>query len=189
MQKAQVHEATPVQRVQQVQGAPPLPTRSVLRPRTGDVLAVRNRSTNMCSGTRASRAHQGILWVQNCQTCARLFRIGRKIRGGICGILKQRKSAARAAAKSKRPKASEAITATQRVGTQTGSGAGTQGAAHAPVAGTAGRPADEHSPVSALAKQAEQEIQADVSGEKIKVLRQPAENMRKIGRASCRERV
>ena len=88
MQKAQVHEATPVQRVQQVQGAPPLPTRSVLRPRTGDVLAVRNRSTNMCSGTRASRAHQGILWVQNCQTCARLFRIGRKIRGGICGILK-----------------------------------------------------------------------------------------------------
>ena len=32
-------------------------------------------------------------------------------------------------------------------------GAGTQGAAHAPVAGTAGRPADEHSPVSALAKQ------------------------------------
>jgi hypothetical protein len=107
----------------------------------------------MCSGTRASRAHQGILWVQNCKTCARLFRIGRKIRGGICGILKQRKSAARAAAKSKRPKASEAITATQRVGTQTGSGAGTQGAAHAPVACTAGRPADEHSPVSALAKQ------------------------------------
>ena len=24
---------------------------------------MRNRSTNMCSGTRASRAHQGILWV------------------------------------------------------------------------------------------------------------------------------
>ena len=86
-------------------------------------------------------------------TRARLFCIGRKIRGGICGILKQRKSAARAPAKSKRPKASEAITATQRVGTQTGGGAGTQGAAHAPVACTAGRPADEHSPVSALAKQ------------------------------------